>query len=73
MKVLGINDICKWCQIISGGRRYTCQIKMINNELCFWFKKEWHSVAKYISDTAEVLVREDNKNISIAFNDYKFW
>jgi len=46
MLVLGVNDILKWCQITTGGRRYTCRTKEINGQLCFLFKKAcipWHS------------------------------
>lgn len=47
MLVLGINHILKWCQIVSGGRRYTCPTKVINGELFFHFKKEWHRVLDF--------------------------
>lgn len=69
MIVLGVNDILKWCQVLSGGRRYTCQTKSINGELCFWFKKEWHSVAKHISEYAEVLVNENGRTFSRPFKE----
>lgn len=32
MLVLGINKICKWCQITTGGRTYTCPTKKIYGE-----------------------------------------
>mgnify|MGYP004464128579 FL=1 len=35
MLVLGVNRILKWCQITTGGRRYTCPTKEINGELFF--------------------------------------
>ena len=46
MLVLGICDTLKmkWCQIATGGRRYTCPTKVINGELFFRFKKVWHPV-----------------------------
>ena len=50
MLVLGINKILNWCQITSGGRTYTCPTKLIEGKLFFHFKKEWHSVAEFISD-----------------------
>ena len=33
MLVLGINRILNWCQITTGGRRYTCPTKEINGKL----------------------------------------
>lgn len=69
MLVLGVTDTLKmkWCQITTGGRRYTCPTKDINGELCFWLKKEWHPVAKFISDRAEVLVEEGGRVFSRPF------
>lgn len=67
MLVLGVNKILKWCQIASGGRRYTCPTKEINGQLCFAFKKAWHPVAEFISDNAEELVQEDGKIFSRKF------
>ena len=67
MLVLGINKILKWCQITTGGRRYTCPTKEINGELCFLFKKVWHPVAKYISEQTEELVQEGGKVFSRLF------
>ena len=43
MLVLGVNKILKWCQILSGGRRYTCPTKEIDGKLFFAFKS-WHPV-----------------------------
>ena len=63
MLVLGINKILKWCQITSGGRRYTCQTKEVDGELFFHFKKEWHKIADYISDSASELVEEGGEVI----------
>ena len=62
MLVLGVNKILKWCQITTGGRRYTCPTKEINGELCFAFKKAWHPVAKFISENAHELVEEGGKS-----------
>ena len=42
----------------SGGRTYTCPTKLIDGKLFFHFKKEWHSVAEFVSDHAEELVSE---------------
>lgn len=61
MKVLGVNKILKWCQVLSDGRKYTCPTKQINGELFFHFKKEWHKVATYIYENAEELVQEGGK------------
>lgn len=69
MLVLGINKILNLCQIISGGRRYTCPTKLINGKLFFHFKKEWHSVAEFISDHAEELVSEGGKVFSRPFKE----
>lgn len=64
MLVLGVNKILNWCLVLSNGRRYTCQTKIMDGELKFFFKKEWHSVAKYLSDHADELVKEGNKVFS---------
>ena len=67
MLVLGINKILNWCQITSGGRTYTCPTKLIDGKLVFHFKKEWHSVAEFVSDHAEELVSEGGKIFSRPF------
>jgi len=67
MLVLGINKILKWCQIVSGGRRYTCPTKEINGELFFVFKKEWHKVADFVSEHAEELIEDGGKVFSQPF------
>ena len=67
MLVLSVNDILKWCQITTGGRRYTRPTKEINGVLHFLFKKKWHPVAKYISNNTMVLVEEGGKIISKPF------
>lgn len=67
MIVLGINKILNWCQITSGGRTYTCPTKLIDGKLVFHFKKEWHSVAEFVSDHAEELVSEGGKIFSRPF------
>ena len=67
MLVLGVNKILKWCQIASGGRRYTCPTKEINGQLCFAFKKAWHPVTEFISDHAVELVQEGGKVFSRPF------
>lgn len=64
MLVLGINKILKWCQITSGGRKYTCPTKEVNGELLFHFKKEWHKVSEFASDHIEELVQEGEKVLS---------
>lgn len=69
MIVLGINKILNWCQIISGGRKYTRPTKLINGKLFFHFKKEWHSVAEFVSDYAEELVSEGGKVFSRHFKE----
>lgn len=63
MHVLGVNSILKWCQVLSNGRKYTCHTKVIGDELCFFFKKQWHSVAKYASEYTTELVQEGGRNI----------
>ena len=67
MLVLGINKILNWCQSTSGGRTYTCPTKLIDGKLFFRFKKEWHSVAEFVSDHAEELVSEGGKIFSRPF------
>ena len=67
MLVLGVNKILKGCQIVSGGRRYTCPTKEINGQLCFVFKKAWHPVADFISNHAEELVQEGGRVFSRPF------
>ena len=61
MRVLVVNKILKWCSVVSGGRTYTCQTKEIGGELCFYFKKAWHPVNKYISDHSMELARDGDK------------
>ena len=67
MQVLGVNRILKWCQVFYDGRRYTCQTKEIGGKLFFFFKKEWHSVAGFVSDHAQELVEEGGKVFSRPF------
>lgn len=67
MLVLGINKILNWRQITSGGRTYTCPTKLIDGKLFFRFKKEWHSIAGFVSDHAEELVSEGGKIFSRPF------
>lgn len=69
MTVLGVNKILKWCQVFSNGRRYTCQTKEVDGKLFFYFKKEWHSVAKYISEYANELVEISGKVITRPFRE----
>ena len=69
MLVLGVNKILKWCQILSGGRRYTCPTKYIDGELFFHFKKEWHRVEDYLSENTNELVEEDGKTFSRPFRN----
>lgn len=67
MLVLGINRILNWCQITSGGRRYTCPTKLIDGKLFFHFKKEWHCVAEFVYDCTEELVEEGGRVFSRPF------
>lgn len=67
MLVLGMNKILKWCQITTGGKKYTCQTKVIDDMLCFKFKKQWHKVADYASEYAEELTEEGGKIVSKKF------
>lgn len=64
MLILGINRVLNWLQITSGGKSYTCNTKVINGELCFIFKKEWHKVADYLSEYTTEFVSEGGKLIS---------
>ena len=61
MRVLGINKILNWCQITSGGRRYTCPTKLIDGKLFFHFKKEWLSVEEFAFNHVDELVSEGGK------------
>lgn len=67
MLVLGINKVLDWCQIVSGGRTYTCPTKEINGELFFRFKRIWHPITEFISDNAHELVEEGGKIFSRPF------
>ena len=67
MIVLGINKVLDWCQIVSGGRTYTCPTKEINGELFFRFKRIWHPITEFISDNAHELVEEGGKIFSRPF------
>ena len=58
MLILGINRVLNWCQVLVGGRRYTCPTKMINGKLFFIFKKAWHPVSEYVSEHTTELVEE---------------
>lgn len=71
MEVLGVNSISKWCQILSGGRRYTCPTKLIDNQLFFRFKKQWHSVVKYATATTTELFEEGGKFFSRRYKQGK--
>lgn len=49
MIVLGINHVCNWVQITTGGGTYTCPTEERDGELYFKFKNEWHKVEDYTS------------------------
>lgn len=67
MLVLGVNKILKWCQITSGGRRYTCPTKIMDGKLFFHFKKAWYPVVDFVSDHTQELVQEGEKVFSRPF------
>lgn len=67
MLVSGINKVLNWCQVISNGRQYTCPTKTINGKLSFYFKKEWHSVAEFVTDHTLELISENGKVFSRIF------
>lgn len=67
MLVLGVNKICKWCQITTGRGTYTCPTKVLDGKLFFKFKKVWHPVVDFISDHTEELVQEGGKIFSRPF------
>lgn len=67
MLVLGVNKIFNWCQITSGGRKYTCPTKYIDGELFFEFKKALHPISKFISKNTQELVEEGGKVFSRVF------
>lgn len=67
MIVLGVNKVLGWCQVLSNGRKYTCQIKEIDGAICFFFKKEWHNLIKYISENAEEMVEIGGKTFCRPF------
>ena len=61
MLVVSVNKILHWCQIVSGGRNYTCPTKVTDGSLYFHFKKEWHKVADYLFEHADELVEIGGK------------
>lgn len=63
MLILGLNTICKWCSITTGGRTYTCPTKNIDGRLFFRFKNQWHCVSDYISPYTMELVEINNRVI----------
>lgn len=67
MNILGVNSVLKWCQVLSNGRKYTCPTKVMDNQLLFCFKKQWHSVAKYATEHTTELVEEGGKIFSRKF------
>lgn len=67
MTVLGVNSILKWCQVLSGSRKYTCPTKIIDGQLLFRFKNQWHSVAAYAAEYTTELVEEGGKIYSRNF------
>lgn len=69
MLVLGVNKVLEWCQIVSGGRTYTCRTKEIDGKLFFIFKRQWHPVANFITEHTEELVREGGKIFSRPFRE----
>lgn len=64
MLVLGINKVLEICQITTGGRKYSCPTKLIDNVLHFRFKNQWHKVAAYVGEHTTELVEEGGKVIS---------
>ena len=64
MIVMMVNKACEWCRIAAGTGTYTCPIKRIDGELFFKFKREWHSVAKYISESAHELAYVGGKLVN---------
>ena len=61
MIVVGINTICKWCQIIATHGTYTCPIKEVDGEFFFKFKNIWYKVAEYA--TEQLNIYSDDNNI----------
>lgn len=64
MNIIGVNSILKWCQVLSKGRRHTCPTKLINGELFFDFKNQWHPVVQYATEYTTELVQEGGKVFS---------
>lgn len=67
MLVDGLNKILSICRVVSNGINYTCPTKLINGELFFHLKKEWHKVAEFVTDNATELVEEGGKVFSRKF------
>lgn len=67
MIVMAVNKACEWCQIATETGTYTCPIRRIDGELFFKFKREWHSVAKYISENADELAYVGNKLVNRSY------
>lgn len=55
MLILSINEVLNWVQIVAdNGRKYTCPMKKIGDELFFNFKKQDHKVADYVSSLTRI-------------------
>lgn len=64
MIVTMVNKTCEWCQIATETGRYTCPIKRIDGKLFFKFKREWHPIANYISESAHELAYVGDKLVN---------
>ena len=70
MKIFSINDVLKWCQVFSNGRKHTCYTKMVDNNLYFKFKGKWHVVSEYVTELTSVYIKRDVKYISIPYDKF---
>lgn len=46
MRVLGVNRILNWLQIVDS-KIYTCPTKEVDGELLFRYKNKWHRAIDY--------------------------
>jgi len=67
MLVLGVNKVLKWCQITTGGRRYTCPTKVVDGQMLFRFKGSWHILTDYVCEHTHELAEIGGKLVSQPF------
>ena len=66
MRVLGVNRILNWLQIVDS-KIYTCPTKEVNGELLFRYKNKWHRAIDYSYEKTDELYSENGKTLSRIF------